>query len=334
MTKTLSTNIEAAPHYRIGAVSRLTGIPTDTLRIWERRYTVVSPQRSPKGGRRYSRKDVQRLSMIKRLVDAGHAIGSIAALQSDQLEQRLGAIGKLVAGPDETHSALHPCRIAVLGEALPARLLHDQEALKDVKLLAATSDESSLLQATADQRADLLVLEYPSLTRQVVDSVLGLLEATDTPRALVIYAFAREQTLDSLPRQVAAVRAPVRPADLLPWCRPARLPESTSPDGSALTPAPARRFTAAQLAQVATLSTTVKCECPHHLADLVFALRSFEAYSAECEHQSTSDALLHARLHTATGHARALLETALDELLAAEGIRLDDLPHLETIASE
>ena len=40
---------EAPTQYRIGAVSRMTGISPDALRIWERRYAAVSPQRSPGG---------------------------------------------------------------------------------------------------------------------------------------------------------------------------------------------------------------------------------------------------------------------------------------------
>ena len=78
----------AAPEskYRIGAVARLTGIAADTLRVWERRYGVVRPQRSAKGGRRYSRDDVLRLALIKRLVDAGHAIGSVANLEGPELQ--------------------------------------------------------------------------------------------------------------------------------------------------------------------------------------------------------------------------------------------------------
>ena len=55
--------------YRIGAVARLTGFSPDTLRIWERRYDIVEPQRTPKGGRLYSQQDVTRLTMIKTLVD-------------------------------------------------------------------------------------------------------------------------------------------------------------------------------------------------------------------------------------------------------------------------
>ena len=79
----------ASPAYRSGAVARLTGIPVETLRVWERRHNVVGPRQSATGQRQYAPEDVTRLSVIKRLVDSGYAIGSIAALGQDQLQSML-----------------------------------------------------------------------------------------------------------------------------------------------------------------------------------------------------------------------------------------------------
>jgi len=76
------------PTYRIGAVSRLTGIAPDTLRVWERRYGAVVPMRSEKGSRLYSQDDVGRLALIKRLVDSGDAISRVANLDKDELAER------------------------------------------------------------------------------------------------------------------------------------------------------------------------------------------------------------------------------------------------------
>ena len=61
--------------YRIGAVSRMTGIALPTLRMWERRYKVVTPMRTPAGGRIYNREHVARLALLQTAVQAGHQIG-------------------------------------------------------------------------------------------------------------------------------------------------------------------------------------------------------------------------------------------------------------------
>jgi DNA-binding transcriptional MerR regulator/methylmalonyl-CoA mutase cobalamin-binding subunit len=55
----------------IGTVERETGIPKDTLRVWERRYGFPQPVRDGNGDRLYPQPQVDRLRLIKRLVDRG-----------------------------------------------------------------------------------------------------------------------------------------------------------------------------------------------------------------------------------------------------------------------
>lgn len=69
-----------AVRLRIGAVARSSGVSPSTIRSWERRYNGITPSRSDAGGRLYTESDVQRLLLLRRAVDAGHAIGSIAGL--------------------------------------------------------------------------------------------------------------------------------------------------------------------------------------------------------------------------------------------------------------
>ncbi len=74
--------------YPISAVSRLTGIPLDTLRAWERRYQAVTPKRSARG-RVYSEQHVKRLMLLRQAVDSGHAIGQVAKIQDQGLRALL-----------------------------------------------------------------------------------------------------------------------------------------------------------------------------------------------------------------------------------------------------
>jgi len=70
----------------IGAVERDTGLSKDTLRVWERRYGFPLPARDPYGERAYSRQDVDRLRVIRRLIDAGHRPGKIIGLPLAELQ--------------------------------------------------------------------------------------------------------------------------------------------------------------------------------------------------------------------------------------------------------
>lgn len=78
------------PKYRIGAVSRLTGLSSDVVRVWERRYKAINPQRSDGGSRLYSDTDIARLRKLRHAVELGHAIGQVAKLPDQELDTLAG----------------------------------------------------------------------------------------------------------------------------------------------------------------------------------------------------------------------------------------------------
>lgn len=63
----------------ISAVERETGLSKDTLRMWERRYNFPLPQRDALGERLYLPEQVDKLRMIKKLMDLGHRPGRLVA---------------------------------------------------------------------------------------------------------------------------------------------------------------------------------------------------------------------------------------------------------------
>ena len=57
--------------YSIGAVSKMLGVPAQTLRSWEERYGQIVPERSPGGQRLYSRDQVDQLRFVVGELDRG-----------------------------------------------------------------------------------------------------------------------------------------------------------------------------------------------------------------------------------------------------------------------
>jgi DNA-binding transcriptional MerR regulator len=55
-------------YYRIGEVSDLVGVEPHVLRYWESEFRSIRPQKSRKGQRIYSRRDVDRLLKVKDLL--------------------------------------------------------------------------------------------------------------------------------------------------------------------------------------------------------------------------------------------------------------------------
>jgi methylmalonyl-CoA mutase cobalamin-binding subunit len=87
-----STVIEAATAgapVPIAAVERDTGLTKDTLRVWERRYGFPQPLRNSVGDRTYPPEQVEKLRLLKRLMDSGFRPGKLVALPLDEL-QRIG----------------------------------------------------------------------------------------------------------------------------------------------------------------------------------------------------------------------------------------------------
>jgi DNA-binding transcriptional MerR regulator/methylmalonyl-CoA mutase cobalamin-binding subunit len=72
-------------HFNITAVERDTGLSKDVLRMWERRYGFPVPERDANGERCYPPEQVERLRLIKRLMDAGHRPGKLIAMPQDEL---------------------------------------------------------------------------------------------------------------------------------------------------------------------------------------------------------------------------------------------------------
>jgi MerR family transcriptional regulator, light-induced transcriptional regulator len=69
----------------IAAVERDTGLSKDTLRIWERRYGFPQPLRDAAGERAYDLDQVEKLRVLKRLMDGGHRPGRIVKLSLSEL---------------------------------------------------------------------------------------------------------------------------------------------------------------------------------------------------------------------------------------------------------
>ncbi len=68
------------PLFNTKAVAQQTGIPAPTLRAWERRYVILSPERAHNDYRLYSERDIVIIRWLKEQIDAGMSISQAIAL--------------------------------------------------------------------------------------------------------------------------------------------------------------------------------------------------------------------------------------------------------------
>jgi DNA-binding transcriptional MerR regulator/methylmalonyl-CoA mutase cobalamin-binding subunit len=93
---------DAARVYTIGHAARLTGVPSATIRAWERRYGLVKPVRSEGGYRLYDEQGLQLLRAMGSLVAGGWSASQAAEhLRSDEFDNSEGGEGREAAGRDD-----------------------------------------------------------------------------------------------------------------------------------------------------------------------------------------------------------------------------------------
>jgi methanogenic corrinoid protein MtbC1 len=107
-------------NYTISDVSRISGIPKDLLRMWERRYKYPKPTRNDNGDRIYTDEELNKLVLIRQLVDQGRRPGKLMALDIPELTD-------LLKHPNVEFDFDHLVGLLKAGEAIGLRdWLHQQ----------------------------------------------------------------------------------------------------------------------------------------------------------------------------------------------------------------
>jgi DNA-binding transcriptional MerR regulator len=316
----------------------MANIPVATLRIWEQRYGAVQPATAASGHRLYSLADVQRVLLLRKLTEQGHAIGSIAALDSTQLQEMASTRAGEAAGAG--HGAVRAAaglRLMVVGPALAARLQRPtvvQQLAQPLQRVAVFESLDEAAQATSGAQADLLLWHAPELHAGVPPSLQAAQRSCRARQAAVVYRFAAVSAAKAFADAGAVVvREPVDDDALGKWLASMERAlwaqhKASAPREAPASPAqvsvsvPPRRFDDATLTAIAGLPPRLSCECPRHVAELLMQLASFEAYSAGCSSLSAADAEVHAYLQQVAGTARTLFESALERVARHSGLPL------------
>ncbi len=207
--------------FEISAVARLTGISSHVLRVWERRYGVVEPRRSDSKRRRYNREDIQRLSLLKTLVDNGHAIGTIAKLSTEQLEERLSNVldARVSEQSLETVAPAGVCRLALIGTKIRQAVRDASDNTPALRITGEFSTAEELNSSLRPGSADLLIIERDTIFPEDIVEIQELVASTRVRRAILVYRFAREDTIQPLDiKRITALRAPVDAAEIQLAC--------------------------------------------------------------------------------------------------------------------
>ena len=81
--------------YSITDLEQLSGVKAHTLRIWEKRYSILSPKRTKTNIRYYLDEDLKHLLNIALLNKHGIKISKIAEMSSDQIQKKVAEITEI-----------------------------------------------------------------------------------------------------------------------------------------------------------------------------------------------------------------------------------------------
>ncbi|WP_443089806.1 MerR family transcriptional regulator [Zoogloea sp.] len=85
----MNNPMDSATAFCIAAVERDTGLGKDTLRVWERRYGFPKPGRDAKGERLYPAEQVEKLRLIRCLLDRGQRPSKVVGASMEDLRAML-----------------------------------------------------------------------------------------------------------------------------------------------------------------------------------------------------------------------------------------------------
>ncbi len=137
----------AEAYHSIKVVASRTGLTAHVIRIWEKRYAAVAPERTGTNRRLYSDEQLERLTLLREVTQGGHSIGHVAKLPTEKLRQ-------LAAESVKTN--YHPPQLTATGRAEPSFL---EESVTATKALDSRALEEALRRGATALGAQGLLLK-------------------------------------------------------------------------------------------------------------------------------------------------------------------------------
>jgi len=193
---------KAGVKFDIAGVERETGIGKDALRVWEKRYGFPVPERDEREERLYPEDQVERLRLIKRLLDNGMRPVKVVGLSTPELNDLLNRTPESTSLPSaellDYVALIKGHQTAELRVALSRVLL--QQGLEE--FLSKTISPLNQLVGEFWMRGELRVFEEHLYSEQIThvlrDAITMIRKSGDTPRVLLTTLPGEEHSLGLL----------------------------------------------------------------------------------------------------------------------------------------
>lgn len=314
--------------FTIGTASKLTNIPVNTIRTWERRYFSDLTMRSETGRRHFNEDSIQRLRYIKTLSDNGFSVRDLAKLEQSKLESLLQKQPSKTKG-NQSKSYLAKAPVTLTGAYFMEKLTHFQNNYSVINTHNAIEDLFKCSEKSANETPSNIthLIDYkeirnsPSLNSALTD----LKSKLANTRIILFYDFApRKEIKLILDYEIEVIRVNIPHLLMDRYINEAIDKYSNKTDNPVATSEYSeskRIFSSEQLYYLQEIDNKIECECPNQLSYLALALSSFVDYSNNCVNKNEADKIVHKKLAKTTSQALEIIENSLLELVKHENIQ-------------
>jgi MerR family transcriptional regulator, light-induced transcriptional regulator len=161
-----------APMFNTKAVAQQTGIAAPTLRAWERRYDLLSPERAGNDYRLYSQRDIVLIRWLKERIDSGMAISQAVALFHHLCAEH-EHLSNLAESPPTTPAASQPFEFPTRPQE-PGQTPEKEETVYDWSQLVSSSARTSYpTMHSMNLIRDRLIDAFRYLDEQTATTLMG-----------------------------------------------------------------------------------------------------------------------------------------------------------------
>ena len=309
--------------YKIGAVSKITGINIPTLRSWENKFDIVTPTRVNGTQRGYTKQDLDKLVLIQALIDSGDSISSLRGLSLEQLQSRLLSNDSSKNDSNSSHEKLLELNVITIGTMIPD-LEAETVGLPSIKVAKKydldefTDDENEEIKCDCD----LIIFELATLHIQTIYWIKDILTNNSINHCIILYRFASSDGMmaANTDKRLNTLRQPVSAQDIFLMIKFLTDIEPSNKNSVNARHDEHVPFTDKELWEISVMANPIHCECPKHLSSIISSIKGFEKYSADCEELSESDRILHSKLEENAKEARIIMEKSLRKVIKENSI--------------
>jgi len=179
--------------YRIKQIAKMTGLSKEVLRVWEKRYRLVSPQRGPNRYRLYTEEDLKILKYLVKEIELGQSVGELSSLGKEEIWARMNS-EKVEELDEETHTT--DSLIKDLEKSLvPLDQLAFEKRLRELMTLLPFDEifkrvlvplQIRVGELWFDGKIDIAVEHYVTIqVKQKLFAIMNMLEIRNGPKVVI-----------------------------------------------------------------------------------------------------------------------------------------------------